>query len=141
MLHYQKYPYYIIYIVIMIPFTPSHSFVAIFFFLLCMCSYSTSASADDYATRQARSYISDAEYKMRQAENLRRDADYYKRQAESNQRDASYYTRKGDVSRAKDYQRRAEKNLDTYNSKLRDAKRADLDAADYLRRAANKLSY
>lgn len=98
-------------------------------------------SADDYATRQARSYISDAEYKMRQAESLRRDADYYKRQAESNQREASYYTRKGDTSRAKDYQKRAEKALDTYNSKMRDAKRADIDAADYLRRAANKLSY
>lgn len=99
------------------------------------------ANADSYETRQARSYISDAEYKMRQAESLRRDADYYKRQAENYQRDASYYTRKGDASRAKDYQKRAEKALDSYNSKIRDAKRADLDAADYLRKAANKLSY
>lgn len=99
------------------------------------------ASADDYDTRQARSYISDAEYKMRQAESLRRDADYYKRQAESHQREASYYTRRGDASRAKDYLRKAEKAMDTYNSKMRDARRADHDASDYLRRAANKLNY
>lgn len=99
------------------------------------------AEADSYDTRQARSYISDAEYKMRQAENLRRDAEYYKRQAESNQRDAAYYTRRGDTSRAKEYQRKADKALGTYNSKMREATRADHDAADYLRRAANKLSY
>lgn len=99
------------------------------------------AKADSYATRQARSYITDAEYKMRSAENLRRDADYYKRQAESYQREASYYTRQGKGEKAKEYLRKAEKAMDTYNSKMRDAKRADLDAADYLRKAANKLSY
>lgn len=97
--------------------------------------------ADDYETRQARSYISDAEYKMRQAESYRRDAQYYKRQAESYERDANYYMRQGDSYRSKDYHRKAENALDTYNSKMRQAKNADRDAADYLRRAANKLSY
>ena len=42
--------------------------------------------ADEYNTRQARSYIRDAEYQMRQAENYRRDANSYRRTAESYRR-------------------------------------------------------
>ena len=124
---------------------PSKFFLKFFSFsilLACSTCFSTfDLHADDYATRQARSYISDAEYKMRQAENYRRDAEYYKRQAQSYQKDADYYTRKGDSSRAKDYLRKAENAMDNYTSKMRSAKNADIDAADYLRKAANKLTY
>lgn len=111
---------------------------------LCVVSCAAipaAASADDSDTRQARSYISDAEYQMRRAESYRRDAEYYRRQAESHQRDAAYYTRRGDSSRAKDYLRRAEQAMDTYNSKIRSARNADSNASDYLRRASEKLRY
>lgn len=103
--------------------------------------FSIKTNADDYATRQARSYISDAEYKLRQGENLRNDAEYYKRQAESYQRDANSYSRSGNSAKALEYQKKATKAMETYNSKLQESKRADRDAADYLRKAANRLSY
>lgn len=101
----------------------------------------SAAVADTYDIRQARSNISDAEYQMRRAESAYRDADYYKRQAESHQRDASYYTRQGNASKAKEYLRKADDAMDRYNSKIKDAERAERNAADYLRRASDRLRW
>lgn len=120
---------------------PIRSFLLASVVLSAVALGSVPVSADDYETRQARSYISDAEYQMKRAETYRRDAQYYKNRAESEQRDANYYTRQGNASKAKECLRRAENAMDTYNDKMRYAKEADRNAADYLIKASNYLKY
>lgn len=95
--------------------------------------------ADDYADRQAKQYTREAEYYQKKAEGYRREAQYYLKKAEGYQREAAYYTRKGDADRAKDYNRRAGRALDDYNTQMRYAANADEKSADFLRRAASAL--
>lgn len=99
----------------------------------------TTAHADDYYARQAKQYTQEAEYYQKKADGYRREAQYYLKKAEGYQREAAYYTRKGDADRAKDYNRRADRSMDDYNTQMRYAANADDKAADYLRRAANAL--
>lgn len=60
--------------------------------------------ADEYNTRQARSYIRDAEYQMRQAENYRRDANSYRRTAESYRRQMDSYIKRNDTRNSRNLQ-------------------------------------
>lgn len=106
---------------------------------LCVATYCATAEADDYYSRQARSYTREAEYYQRQAAGHRRDADYYLKKAEGYQREASYYTRRGDASRARDYNRRAESAMSDYRTRMQRAARSDDKAADYLKRAQQAL--
>lgn len=61
------------------------------------------------------------------------------KKAESYQREAAYYTRRGDADRAKYYLRQADRAMDNYKTQMRYAKNADEKAADYLRRASDRL--
>lgn len=83
--------------------------------------------------------MKEAEYYQRKAENYRREAQYYLKKAEGYERDASYYTKRGNIDRAKDYQRRASRAMDNYRTQMRYAANADDKAADYLRKASNLL--
>lgn len=88
------------------------------------------------AEREAR----EAEYYQREAASCRRDADYYAREAESARRDAVYYIKQGNRSRALDCQKRGERAISSYRSKIEAARRAD-DRVDYhLKRAAEVLA-
>ena len=98
------------------------------------------ASTDDYSARQAQKYTREAEYYQKKADGYRREADYYLKRAEAYQREAAYYTRKGEIERAKDYTRRADRAMDNYKTQMRYAANADDKAADYLKRAARLLS-
>lgn len=108
-------------------------FMAMFFAL------SAFAAPDDYARRQAESYMREAEYYQRKAASHRREAEYYLKRARSFEREAAYYSRRGDASRAADYSRRASQAMDRYETEMRRAGAADEKAADYLRRAARLL--
>ena len=99
----------------------------------------TAFADNDYNARQARHYQQEAEYYQKKAESYRREAAYYQKKAEGYQREATYYTGRGDMSRAKDYTRLAEKAMDDYSTQMRYARQADEKAADYLRRASNAL--
>ena len=81
----------------------------------------------------------EAEYNRKNADSYRREADYYMKKAESYQREAAYYTRRGDADRAKYYLRQADRAMDNYKTQMRYAKNADEKAADYLRRASDRL--
>ena len=108
--------------------------------MVALCSL-TAFSLDDYDARRAKSYTQEAEYYQRKADSYRREAQYYLRQAESYQRDAAYYTRKGDASRARDYNRKAERAMDNYKTQMRYASNAEERAADYLKKAARLLGH
>lgn len=109
-----------------------------FLFTLILCSLAAQfVYADD--SRQAERYIKEAEYYQKKADNYRREAQYYLKKAESYEREAAYYTRKGNTDRAKDYQRRASRAMDNYETQMRYAANADDKAADYLKRAARLL--
>lgn len=75
----------------------------------------------------------------KKADSYRREADYYMKKDESYQREAAYYTRRGDADRAKYYLRQADRAMDNYKTQMRYAKNADEKAADYLRRASDRL--
>ena len=104
-----------------------------------MIGLSAFSATDDYTARQAQQSTREAEYYQKKADGYRREAQYYLKQAESYQREAAYYTRKGDADRAKDYNRRAERAMDSYKTQMRYAANADEKAADYLKRAARLL--
>ena len=106
---------------------------------LLMSLVPMTALADDYNARQAKRYMQEAEYYQKKADGYRREAQYYLKKAEGYQREAAYYTRKGDAYRVKDYNRRADRAIDDYNTQMHYAEKADGTAADYLRRAANIL--
>jgi len=105
---------------------------------LILCAVSAQyIFADD--SRQAERCVKEAEYYQRKAENYRREAQYYLKKAEGYERDASYYTKRGNIDRAKDYQRRPSRATDNYRTQMRYAANADDKAADYLRKASNLL--
>lgn len=99
-----------------------------------------SMHADDYHSQQANQYSREAQYYQRQADGYRREAQYYLKKAEGYEREAAYYTKKGDVSRAKDYQRRASRAMDDYRTQMRYAANASDKAADYFKRASKALA-
>lgn len=104
-----------------------------------ICAFIAFSATDNYDTRQAKRYTQEAEYYQKKADGYRREAQYYLKKAEGYQREAAYYTRKGDTDRAKDYNRRADRAMDDYNTQMRYAANADEKAADYLKRAARLL--
>lgn len=85
--------------------------VAVIFALLVSFVCMTAHADDDYA-RQAKQYTQEAEYYQKKADGYRKEAQYYLKKAEGYQREAAYYTKRGDVDRAKDYTRRAERAMD-----------------------------
>ncbi len=105
---------------------------------LILCSMAAQfVFADD--SRQAERYVKEAEYYQKKADGYRREARYYMKKAEGYEREAAYYTKKGNTDRAKDYQRRASRAMDSYKTQMRYAANADDKAADYLKRAARLL--
>lgn len=84
-------------------------------------------------------YVREAEYYQKKADGYRREAAYCLKKAEGYQREAAYYTKKGKTDTAKSYQRKAARAMDDYMTQLRYAAYADDKAADYLRRASNKI--
>lgn len=109
-----------------------------FLVTLILCSLTAQfVFADD--SRQAERYVKEAEYYQKKADGYRREARYYLKKAEGYEREAAYYTQKGNTDRAKDYQRRASRAMDSYKTQMRYAANADDKAADYLKRAARLL--
>lgn len=84
-------------------------------------------------------YIREAEYYQKKADSYRREAAYHLKKAESYQREAAYYTKKGKTDIAKGYQRKAEREMDSYRTQLNYAAKAEDKAADYLKRASNLI--
>lgn len=89
---------------------------------------------------QADKYVREAQYYQKKADNHRKEAAYHLKKAESFQREATYYTKKGKTDTAKGYQRKAEREMDSYRNQLNYAAKAEDKAADYLKRASNLLN-
>lgn len=103
------------------------------------CACPAEAYADNCYNRysQVSSYVRRGENAMSSAKNYRRQADSYRRDADRYLRDAERYHRAGNVDRAHDYQRRAERAMDKAGDYTRRADRSEAEAASFFRRAAN----
>lgn len=94
------------------------------------------ASSDTQVDR----YVCEAQYYQKKAEKYRKEASYHLKKAGSYQREVAYYTKKGKTDTAKIYQRKAEREIDSYRNQLNYAAKAEDKAADYLKRASNLLN-
>lgn len=97
-------------------------------------SADTYARTDDNTIRKGQDAVTEGAYHMRKADSYIRDAEQLLKKAEGFLRDEEYHKRRGEDSKARDCHSKADRAINDYKSKMRQAVSESQRATDNLRK-------